>query len=67
MRGYFAAKQIDLRGRGPARNMVDMNVQGLLASSGIPLPEPGGSAEAGGQGFRVMDLDHLQVPSYLHF
>lgn len=51
--------QIELGGTGPDRNPGDAGVRGLLIQAAIPLPPPGGCAEAGGEDFRVIDVEYL--------
>lgn len=53
--------QIDLAGSGPSRNPGDAGVRGLLIQAAIPLPAPGGCAEAGGEDYRIIDPAYLQV------
>ncbi|CAM9536402.1 unnamed protein product [Pylaiella littoralis] len=51
--------KISLGGSGPARNTGDPGVRGLLIQAAIPLPAPGGCAEAGGEDFRIIDTAYL--------
>lgn len=34
-------------------------MRALLVEVAIPLPAPGGCAEAGGEEFRIIDVEHL--------
>eukprot|EP00903_Cladosiphon_okamuranus_P015217 g14064.t2 len=51
--------KIELGGAGPDRNPGDAGVRGLLIQAAIPLPPPGGCAEAGGEDFRIIDVEYL--------
>ncbi|CAM9255832.1 unnamed protein product [Scytosiphon promiscuus] len=53
--------KIDLAGSGPSRNPGDAGVRGLLIQAAMPLPAPGGCAEAGGEDYRIIDPAYLQL------
>lgn len=55
----YQQQQIELGDCGPTRNPGDAGVRGLLIQAAIPLPAPGGCAEAGGEDFRIIDAAHL--------
>lgn len=69
---WACVRQIELGLDGPGRDPGDATVRGLLIRAAIPLPPPGGSTDAGGQDFRIIDAAYLQVdysfcPAYFFY